>query len=423
MRESIEILFSKRNILLILIFVFAFITRLYFIYVTPYQNESIDLNIYRDGGQLITNGINPYDYSDKKDIRSQLRLDSLAFNVWICETQERWDFYASSNLPLSLLLYGLIDSISNGNPIVYRIFFAFIDAILALVIALTLLRFWKLKPSLINLILLLGLGALSPTLLLWGVIFPEDKGLQILLMLLAILFAIDRKWFISSIFLGCSIAFKGLGFFIIPLCLFLIINENQKITKINKNQLKLSIAYISLTFVFAIIWFLPYMPEIFEMMKKRMEMNLGSEVVPEHGSIWLIVMNNFPDQWEYIKTFSIIIISILWGYTFLLRKINIPALSLFFLILFVDILLLKGSMDRMNIGIIVSMVFFHFIDSRYAKILGWYTIIIGFYLHYPLIRQNRIDESIDAIYIMGYLIMFCSYPIFSLFDKKTKSQA
>ncbi|MBX2959213.1 MAG: hypothetical protein KF732_04585 [Flavobacteriales bacterium] len=418
MQELIKILFSKRKILLILIFVFAFITRLYLIYNTPYQNESIDLNIYRDGGQLITNGINPYNYSDKIDIRNQLRLDSIAFNVWICETQERWDFYASSNLPLSLLFYGLIDSISDGNSTIYRIFFDIIDALLALVIALILLRFWKLNPSFINLILLLGAGALSPTLLLWGAIFPEDKGLQILLMLLAILLAIDRKWFLSSIFLGCSIAFKGLGVFIIPLCLFFLINENQKIHKSNKKQFKLILLYLSLTFFFSIIWFLPYMPEIFEMMKKRIEMNLGSEVIPEHGSIWVIVMNIFPNKWEYIKTFSIAIISILWGYAFLFRKVNIPALSLFILVLFVDILLLKGSMDRMNIGLIVSMVFFSFIDIKYARILGWYTIIIGFYLYYPLIRQNRIDESVDGIYTMGYLILFCLYPLFTLFDKK-----
>ncbi len=414
-------IFSKKRYLLSLTFIVALVIRLFFIFNTQHQNEAIDLNIYRDGGQLITNCINPYDYNDNVELRNQLRQDSLAYNLWVCETQERWDYYASSNLPLSLLYYGLIDKVSNGNSNIYRVFFAVIDSILATLIVLILISFWQLKPSLTSLILILGLGSLSPTLLLWGTVYPEDKGLQILLMLLAIIFAVDKRWVVSALMLGCSIAFKGLGVFIIPICIFLIIDKPKNIFKLKIEQVKRLILYLVLTFIFTFVWFIPYIPDVFEMMKLRMATNIGGEVIPEHGSIWVIMMKAFPSNWAVIKTIFLLSIVVLWSYVFIFKKLNIIALSLFFLVLFVDILLLKGSMDRMNIGIIISMLFFYFIDVKYAKILAWYTIVIGAYLYYKLIMQVRIDETIDAMYTLGYVLLFCLYPIYYL-AKKNKSE-
>ena len=421
MIEFINAIFLKKRILLIIVFAIAFITRLYLVYKTPQNNNTIDLNIYRDGGQLIINGINPYDYFDSVEIRNKLRLDSIAYTPWISETQERWDFYASGNLPLSLLFYGFTESISSGNPFFYRLLFVFIDALLAMFIALIMLENWKLIPSLSNFLLILGIGALSPTLLLWGCSFPEEKGLQILFMILAPLFASKKNLIWSTLFLGCSIAFKGLGIFIAPLCLILFIGDKHQLLKIDKQNIKHAILFIVLTIVFTICWFLPYMPEIFEMMQKRIEANMGVNVLPEHASIWTIAMKFYPNSWGQIKIYSTIFICLLWGYAFIVRRLNIAAISLFFLVLFVDILLLKGSLDRMNIGILISLIFFYFIDFRYAKILGWYTIIVGFFLYPPYIITNGvIRESIDVLYILGYVTLFCIYPLFFLLNRKPK---
>lgn len=412
-----EKLFSKKRYLLSLTFVTALLVRLFFVYNTPQMNETIDLNILRDGGQLITHGINPYDFEDNVELRNQLRLDSLAYTGWVCETQERWDFYVSGNLPLSLLYFGLMDLVTNGNSKGYRMFYTIIDAILSTFMALILILFWQLRPSIFSLMLIIGIGALSPSLLLWGSIYPEDKGLQTLLMLLAILFAIDKRWILSAIILGCSIAFKAVGVFIIPICLFLIIDKPKNIFSIKKQEMKKGIYYLVLTSIFAFIWFIPYIPEVFDMMKLRAVDNVGGEVIPEHGSIWVIIMELSPENWRLIKTISVLSLTILWSYTFLIKKLNIIALSLFFLLLFVDVLLLRGSMDRMNIGIIISMLFFYFVDVKYAKILACYTIFVGGYLYYSLILMERIDQRVDAIYTLGYTLLFCLYPVFYLFKE------
>ena len=411
--------FPTRRLLLISVFTISLLVRFCLICTTPNHNHTIDLNIYRDGGQLILNGVNPYDYSDNVALRNQLRLDTVAYTAWTSETQDRWDFYASSNLPLSVLFYAFVEYSSSGNPFIYRLIFGLIDATLALVIAIIILNNWKLNLSFSNFILITGVGALSPTLLLWGSSFPEEKGLQILFMLLAVLYAQREKMIWSAIFLSCSIAFKGLGVFIAPLCLYLLVMAGQTTFQMNKNQVKSTIWYISLTIIFSIFWFLPYMPEIFSMMQTRVNSNIGASITPEHGSIWRIVQDYFPEKWSQIKFYATIVICFLWGYVFLIRRINIPALSLFMLVFFVDILLLKGSMDRMNIGIIVSLVFFHFIDIPYAKFLAWFTILMGYYL-YPInhIIHGHVIESNDAKYTLGYIILFCAYPLIALLKRK-----
>ncbi len=248
MNNLLQLLYSNKKISFLFIFIIAFSIRFYFVLSTPNRNDFIDLEIYREGGKLVNNGINPYNFDDGKDIRNALRLDTFAYNFWVSETQERWDFYTSGNLPLSLIYYSLIDKISNGSAVSYRMIFSFLDALLSAFIAFLLLNYWQLNRSYLNLVLLLGIAALSPTLLLWGTIFSEDKGLQILFMLLGVYFAKEKRILLSSVFIGFSIAFKGLGFFMLPICLFFIIGEPENIWKINLSQLKQAAIYTLIVF-------------------------------------------------------------------------------------------------------------------------------------------------------------------------------
>jgi hypothetical protein len=148
-------------------------------------------------------------------------------------------------------------------------------------------------------------------------------------------------------------------------------------------------------------------------MHSRLMSNLNT--VPGHGSIWIFAFNNFPENWAYIRTSFIIIISLLWSYTFIIKKLNIAAISLFLLVLFVDIMLLQGSLDRMNIGIIVSTVLFCFIDLKYSRILAWYTIIVGWCLYLRLVVTGSVIETVDVLFIIGYIIVFSLYPLYCLF--------
>lgn len=417
MKNYPEILFSNRQKIVVFVFFLALIVRLLLILTNHTKNKFTDLNIYRETGQLVKSGINPYKYTEDLEIRNKLRLDTIAYDPSVSQTQESWDYYTSSNLPMSSLHYGLIDKITNSNPVAFRIIFSFFDSVLSVIVVLFLIKYWKLTSTWLNLILVLGAAALSPTLLLWGSIVPEDKGLQTLFMLLAVWLAKDKKWILSSVLLGISVAYKGLGIFISPLCLFFIMGQPENIFRINSSQLKKGAIYTLLSLFFAAIWFLPYMPEVFSMMLARLSSNLN--VDPGHGSIWTSVYKSFPGNWVYIKSTLIIVISLIWSYTFLFKKLNIPAISLFLLVLFVDIMLLQGSLDRMNIGIMISMILFCFIDIKYCRILVWYTIIASWPLYIRSLINGNPDETIDGLFTIGYLIIFTLYPIYYLY--KTKS--
>jgi len=417
MKNYPEILFSNKQKIVVFVFFLALIVRLLLILTNHTKNKFTDLNIYRETGQLVKSGINPYKYTEDLEIRNKLRLDTIAYDPSVSQTQESWDYYTSSNLPMSSLHYGLIDKITNSNPVAFRIIFSFFDSVLSVIVVLFLIKYWKLTSTWLNLILVLGAAALSPTLLLWGSIVPEDKGLQTLFMLLAVWLAKDKKWILSSVLLGISVAYKGLGIFISPLCLFFIMGQPENIFRINSSQLKKGAIYTLLSLFFAAIWFLPYMPEVISMMLARLSSNLN--VDPGHGSIWTSVYKSFPGNWVYIKSTLIIVISLIWSYTFLFKKLNIPAISLFLLVLFVDIMLLQGSLDRMNIGIMISMILFCFIDIKYCKILVWYTIIASWPLYIRSLINGNPDETIDGLFTIGYLIIFTLYPIYYLY--KTKS--
>ena len=123
MQSLIRYLYERPKLTFVTIFLLAFVARAVLIYKTPGQHRALDLSIYIDSGQLLSNGVNPYDFSDSPELRHALRTDSVAVG-WQCETQERWNYYANGNLPLTLLLFGAIDSISTGNALLYRCIFA-----------------------------------------------------------------------------------------------------------------------------------------------------------------------------------------------------------------------------------------------------------------------------------------------------------
>ena len=143
------------------------------------------------------------------------------------------------------------------------------------------------------------------------------------------------------------------------------------------------------------------------------------DVEPGHASIWTILYEWFPNGWVQIKNIFVATVTVIWFYYFVIRRFNLAAVCLFLLVLFVDVMLLQGSLDRMNIGIMVSLILFCFVDIRYAKFLAWYTIIIGGILYAYFILIGSSNETIDALYTTGYLIIFLSYPVYGIFAERS----
>src|SRR5215813_7112971 len=195
---------TRRTWIVVIVMVFAasFAVRILAIRLFPKNDYHTDIEIYRASGALIVRGINPYDFSDQVRVRSLLREQ--AHNPDIRDLkQARWDYYASSNLPMNLLFFGGLSAISD-TPWFHRHAYAFFDSILSALILWFVIRHWLPTPapsaalltsfgmSLSTAVLTerfaiaLVLGCFSPVLFKYGGAVPEDKGIQILFMLAAV---------------------------------------------------------------------------------------------------------------------------------------------------------------------------------------------------------------------------------------------
>ncbi len=88
-------------------FAISLILRLGIIALTPGADRYIDIDIYRCSGALVKSGVNPWDFSASPEIREKPRENSEVERVK--ESQERWNFYFSGNLPFNLLYFAGID--------------------------------------------------------------------------------------------------------------------------------------------------------------------------------------------------------------------------------------------------------------------------------------------------------------------------
>ena len=418
-----------RNIYL-LTFLFAFFVRASLIYFTPEKNKMIDLMIYRDSGQLVVNGINPYSYNDQKDLRMKLRLDNDCFNEHVSQSQSSWNYYAGSNLPLATLFFGLIEYFFPSS-LAFRYIFAFFDSFLAVLLLSIVIKKWKFTSSsffnetskkklryYFPLLIGLCLGAISPVLLLNGTVNPEHKGIGLLLIISAIYFTDNHdKIFnilVSPILLGFSISFIGLGIFIVPFCFYNIYKANG---------LNYLVVYSFVAFISCIVWILPFFPEIITMMDNRF--NHATDI-PGHGSMYVIFSKIMPNKIVlYLRNlltflfFSIIILGIFK------KRLKFEILSASLIFVFTCVYLLKGSMDRMNIAVITVIILLLY--SKFYRMTFLLTILYilhgSFTFLYAFITKN-INAEFDGYFILifstFYFLFLCNE--FGLLPKKNQTK-
>src|SRR5215475_14547344 len=98
---------------LIIAFVALVVIQWKLIQLSPHFSSSADLKIYREVGQLVVNGIDPYDFQTNEELRNRLRLDAYGFALK--DNPAAYNYYVSGNLPGSTLLYGLIERLSGSS--------------------------------------------------------------------------------------------------------------------------------------------------------------------------------------------------------------------------------------------------------------------------------------------------------------------
>ncbi len=420
---------------LILLFLAALVVRVALIVATPQGNSILDLCIYIDSGQLVSHGVNPYNFNDNPVLRQQLRQDSFAFTPFTCSTQDKWDYFASSNLPLALLTFGVIDTISSSY-FFYRFVFAFLDSLLSILILYFVIQKIPLRSSFRGLnatqlkwIIGIGLGALNPVILLNGTIIAEHKGTAILLLLAALVTAqspkVSVKNYLSPVLLGLSIAFIGLGVFLFPLCLWYACWEEKWVW--SRKTTGAALRYIGIVILTALICFLPFLPELFEMMWLRIAGSMGLVnhtnqnwypyfSAPYHSSAWRIVYMGWPEGWKIIKNGYLILFVIVNIYGVWQRKYDMRMLSANLLLLFLGVFLLDGSLDRINMALLPALLLVG--QSQGKKILplillywigGALDILVAF-----LLQVNPIWETLylsefkifESVFVLAFLIFY-----------------
>lgn len=404
------------------VFLFAFAVRIGIVSKTRGMDAMGDLSIYVDGGQLLSNNVNPYDFTSGREIRERLRTDTHAHSEFVDVDQKTWDQYARSNLPLTLLVFGVVDVLSD-EPVIYRTAFAFFDAVLSGLIVLMLCPWWmpesRVQPKRLAMAVLLG--ALSPLLLLWGTCLPEDKGIQILLMLLAIHTSRSSNSrflpFLSAFFLGASVAFKGLGIFIAPACFHFAVFKGRRLSFALLREKAAAMAlYTGVSVIATFFWFAPFMADVLGMMKLRMASNLVS--VPQHASPWVLAHRLLPSHWGMIEyLFIALFLGItLWG----VAKARLPILiaSTNLLLCFVHLMLLGSSMDRIQMAILTAVIAWALVDLPVFKRLAVGYIALGLAVlalivldklvlkrHFGFRAWSEFSEGVLALgFTVGYLI-------------------
>lgn len=266
----------------------AFATSALVISHSPEFDDFIDLKIYMESGGMQVAGLNPYAFDERPEERARLRTDERLHDPWTCETQARWDYYVSSNLPASTLLYAAIDRVS-PSPRAYRLTFAALDAVTAGLVVLLVLRCAPAGSRWLLGLLVLGLGPWNPALLKQGALQPEDKGAQVGLMLGACLAAsADTAWVrrhLSAVLIGTSISFKLFGVFLLPACLDRVAGPERAPGAVGWDR-GLAVRWLLLAAAATLVWFVPYLPDAAGPLLARFAGTSSLGQAPIHASPW-----------------------------------------------------------------------------------------------------------------------------------------
>jgi len=403
-------------------------TRIIVIHATPSNDDFIDLSIYCEVGELVVNGVDPYDVSAKLDLRERLRLNNHGAVPYVTASKADYDFYVTSNLPASTLLYGLIEWLSGGSPHGWR--FILISGDLAIALAtFFFLRRIGIKLDTRETQIAFALSAICyPSLVQWGTVLAEDKQFQTALMiaLAGLLVAPGRSPRLNAAaigILGClSVMFKALGVFLVPLALYYFWARPRR---------ELLIA-IGAAAAIALPMMLFFDPAFIVRMFNRTREASGALAIPGslHGSPWSLI----PHAWVFYA--RPIVSCALVGMTiaaFARGRIDLLNCSAALSVVFVCLWLLTGSMDRMNIAMMFALVCSATISAR-----AWQTLtIVNFLAQAPIylavFRHKQYALGLDpempdavatVIFIVSYFsVLFLSRSDRRLFNRDTAMPA
>jgi len=388
--------------------------RIVLILATPRFDQSTDLSIYREVGELLVNGVDPYDFSSQASLRDKLRSNDYGADPYVKQTREGYNYYVSGNLPASTALYGLLEIVSGGNPKIWRIAFVLGDVSICLAAFFFLRRAGvELMAPAQKLAFLAGVVA-YPSLVEWGTFWPADKQFQTALMLLlaGLLISQPKSPILAAIATGIvgslSILFKALGVFLLPLALQFFYKRPRR---------ELATAVLA-----ALVTALPFMAlfnnSFIQLMINRVM--AGSAVtVAYHGSPWIFFPDSFMSSIRPLVCVTLVAVIATYRWKGKIDLLNcIAALNLVFICLWTN----GGSMDRLNIAMMFALLCLATVSVEYwqgltlfnyvvqAPIYGY--VAIQHFRRWPEQGLERFDAAATWIFLVAYFSVLFLQPRF-----------
>lgn len=379
--------------------------RVVIVFATPDRDNNIDLSIYREVGELVIHGVDPYNFTEERELREKLKSNDVGAQE--LSVKESYDYYVSANLPGSAVLYGLIEFISRGTPKAWRIAFILGDILIALS-GYFFLRRAGIGLNTVGQQLAFFVGVAGyPSLIEWGTFWPEDKQFQTAMMLfLAGLFVgTPRSRINSAIAIGAtgclSILFKAFGVFLVPAALHYFIKRPRV------EFLVAAGVFVATAAPFALHFDLSFV----RLMADRLSTG-SSYVAFSHASPWQFL----PIEWVSIARPAICVTLVISSIVlYLRRQIDLLNCSAAVLVIFVCLWLNGGSMDRMNVAMIFALFCLATMSPPYWQVLTVFNFVaqIPFYAiivvqHFrsnPMQNLEQLDATVTVIFLVPYFVV------------------
>lgn len=174
---------------------------------------------------------------------------------------------------------------------------------------------------------------------------------------------------------------------------------------------------------FAFLPFIPYLEGVFAMMTGRLENNLNA--TPMHSAIWRVAYFWSPENWQFYKlAFTIVFLGINILLV-ILKRITLEILTASLLLWFLGIVLLAGSLDRMNIAFLIIILIIGMTRVNAAMLLASAYMFIGGVLFLAafatLNSWSMLEyELLDSFFSLIFTITYTTILIYFVFNKQSR---
>lgn len=316
--------------------------------LTSHDDAQIDLSIYQEVGQLVVNGVDPYDFAKDRARRAELRMDGHGVGDWARTEEAAYNFYVSGNPPGSSAFYGLIEWATQGDLRLWRLALALGDVAIAAA-AFLLLRACGARLDHANDQRLFGLAVVFyPSSIYWGLVRAEDKQFETALLLLvaALLTRETRFPKVSAAMIGlafsASILFKVLGVFLTPLAVSYF-----------RRRPRWEAGIAALAAILLALWLCSLFDRAYvELIYARVMAGTVAAGAAMHASPWQFFSQAVFRLARPIVSIALVAI-VLVGY--LRGRIDLLNLCAGALVIAICVATVNGSMDRMNMAMMFAL--------------------------------------------------------------------